>query len=155
MAASPSLTRNRAVMSGDGMGVVMMPIHRQAAVRAEGLVIIQSLLQRRLQPDGHLLLQPGFQITKQSHSNAPPADCRPNICRHPTTKPPKTERCPVIAGARGAGVRAEWETLIRPGDCAWGWPFLRLYERMPEAEPVYSLALVCWNRLVKFNFRAS
>ena len=55
-----------AVTGGNGAGVAMMAVHGQAAMVAEGLVVIQGLLEGRLQSGGELAFQLGFQVVQQS-----------------------------------------------------------------------------------------
>ena len=51
-----------AVAGGNGAGVAMVAMHGQAALVAEGLVVIQGLLESGLQLDGDLAFQLGFQV---------------------------------------------------------------------------------------------
>ena len=51
-----------AITGGNGAGVAMMAMHGQAATVAEGLVVIQCLLQGGLQLSGDLAFQLGFQV---------------------------------------------------------------------------------------------
>ena len=51
-----------AVTGGNGAGVAMMAMHRQAAMVAKGLVVIQGLLQGGLQLGGDLAFQLGFHV---------------------------------------------------------------------------------------------
>ena len=55
-----------AVAGGNGAGVAMMAVHGQAAMVAEGLVVIQGLLEGRLQLGGDLAFRLGFQVVQQS-----------------------------------------------------------------------------------------
>ena len=57
-----------AVTGGNGAGVAMVAMHGQAAMVAEGLVVIQDLLEGRSQLDRVL----AFQVVLQSHSGASP-----------------------------------------------------------------------------------
>ena len=57
-----------AVAGGNGAGITMVAMHTQAALLAEGLVVIQGLLEGGLQLDRDL----AFQVVLQSHSGASP-----------------------------------------------------------------------------------
>ena len=59
-----------AVAGGNGAGVAMVAMHTQAALLAEGLIVIQDLLERCLQLDRDL----AFQVVLQSHSDASPGE---------------------------------------------------------------------------------
>ena len=61
-----------AVAGGNGVGLAMMAMHGQAATVAEGLVIVQGLLEGGLELGGDLAFQLGFQVVQQSHSGASP-----------------------------------------------------------------------------------
>ena len=61
-----------AVTGGNGAGVAMVAMHGQAAMVAEGLVVIQGLLEGGLELGGDLAFQLGFQVVLQSHSGASP-----------------------------------------------------------------------------------
>ena len=50
-----------AVAGGNGADVAMVAMHGQAALAAEGLAVIQGLLQAGLELDGDLAFQWGFQ----------------------------------------------------------------------------------------------
>ena len=56
------LQANFAVAGGNGAGIAMVAMHGQAALVAEGLVVIQGLLESGLQLDGDLAFQLGFQV---------------------------------------------------------------------------------------------
>ena len=60
-----------ALAGGNGAGVAVMAMPGQAAM-AEGLVVIQGLLEGGLQLGGDLAFQSGFQVVQQSHSGASP-----------------------------------------------------------------------------------
>ena len=68
------LQANFAVAGGNGPGITVVAMHSQAALLAEGLVIIQGLLQGGLQLGGDLAFQLGFQAVQQSHSGASPVE---------------------------------------------------------------------------------
>ena len=61
-----------AVAGGNGAGIAMVEMHGQAAMVAEGLVVIQDLLQGGLELGGDLAFQLGFQVVQQPHSGASP-----------------------------------------------------------------------------------
>ena len=68
-----------AITGGNGVGVAMVSVHSQAATVAEGLVIVQGLLQSGLPLGGDLAFQLGFQVVQQSLSGAPPVRARAGI----------------------------------------------------------------------------
>ena len=68
-----------AVTGGNGAGVAMVAMHGQAAMVADGLVVVQSLLQGGLELGGDLAFQLGFQVVQQSHSGASPVGGRAGI----------------------------------------------------------------------------
>ncbi len=70
----------------------MVAVHRQSALSTSGLIMIQGLLQLRLQLERNFLLQLGLQIVQQSHDSAPPVNQQGRPFPHSTTKPPKSER---------------------------------------------------------------
>ena len=82
-----------AVAGGNGAGITVVAMHGQAALLAEGLVIVQGLLQGGLELGGDLAFQLGFQVVQQSPSGASPVG-RSGLSLYPhlTTKPPKTKR---------------------------------------------------------------
>ena len=51
-----------AVVGGNGAGIATVSVHSQAATVAEGLVVIQGLLQGGLELGGNLAFQLGFQV---------------------------------------------------------------------------------------------
>ena len=61
-----------AVVGGNGAGITMVAMHSQAAMVAEGPVVIQGLLEGGLELGGDLAFQLGFQVVLQSHSGASP-----------------------------------------------------------------------------------
>ena len=56
------LEANFAVAGGNGAGVALVALHDQAATVAEGLVVIQGLLEGGLRLGGDLAFQLGFQV---------------------------------------------------------------------------------------------
>ena len=61
-----------AVAGGNGAGVAMVATHTQVALIAEGLVVIQDLLEGGLELGGDLAFQLGFHVVQRSHSGASP-----------------------------------------------------------------------------------
>ena len=61
-----------AITGSNGAGVAMVAAHGQAAMIAEGLVVVQILLQGGLQLGGDSAFQLGFQMVQQSPSGASP-----------------------------------------------------------------------------------